>query len=201
MFANIRVIACLVLVVFLAMVFTPLAQEVQAVYPAESQPRSVVSTEQTVSPEPLTDPSVPSDTQAAIPVVSPTRDGWDWQGDTHTESSQTLSSEPDSTDALDLDALEIEISDADFKRLERKSDAARAKAMDMINHAMPILADQLNAMSASDQRALLSELEATMTNYFPPSLQDQAATDPSIEREGWRAFMAQLEAHGYRPPH
>ena len=128
---------------------------------------------------------------------------WDWEGDTETKNSieYDRDNQPDNSLTLnEIDELEIELMERDTERLLKKSAKIRSQAQEMVNHSMPILAEQLNKMSIDEQRRFLAKMKATMTDYFPPKLQELAEEDPTVVREGWKSFIEQLQENGFNPP-
>lgn len=134
------------------------------------------------------------------PAEQPTAQ-WDWAGDTEIAGSVEPKVDDESLSDADLDELEIEVLTEDSVALRKQSDEARAKAEEMLSHAMPLLVEQLNNMSTDQQRAFLSELRSTMLDYFPPELKTVAVNNPDLKvaERGWESFMSQLRAHGFKP--
>lgn len=120
---------------------------------------------------------------------------WDWEGDTDTTNPVNTSLTLD-----ELDDIELDLMNEDVERLLAKSDKVRAEVQSMLSHSIPILAEQLKAMSIDDQRRALIEMKETMTDDFPPILKKRAEENPAFVQEIWDAFMAQLQEHGFKPP-
>ena len=105
---------------------------------------------------PLLTEAAPTNSAAPTEVGTPNKEKpakqptaqWDWAGDTEIAGSveQEVNDEPLSD--ADLDELEVEVLSEDSAALRKKSDEAHAKVEEMLSHAMPLLVEQLNNMSA-----------------------------------------------------
>lgn len=125
---------------------------------------------------------------------------WDWEGDTLTEPPVEQEALFQDDLSLEFNEIELEVLNEEASHLRDESAEIRAEANEMLKFAIPLLVEQLNAMSIDEQRSFLAELKATMTDYFPPTLKELADKDPKIAREGWQSFIAQLQDYGFEPP-